>query len=272
MRIEELRVRLWQKRFLKTGDNRIFEKVWEQVKNLVPVPYGQFSECPKGHWDSVKMLAVLSGLESYDSKHTVVSQHVIEVPHREEVRRIIIVPKLVQLPNGEIKIIKEPREVTVPGAIQNKLKIIRVERESEMTLLSFLRAKMEQAIKAEKRDLIQQRRNIALDNTYADDEDHTQGDEICFRSMADHEKLYPKDPIEQEEAYQTLIQAVEKRLRAAGETRILRAFKLKLKYPAITNRKIAATLGVSKTYTSSYFRRLQLIIEEVIEETDTILM
>lgn len=272
MRIEELKVRLWQKRYLNSGDNRIFEKVWHQVKNLVTVPYGMFPECSTGHWDSIKMLAVLEGLQEYDCKHTVVSQHVIEVPHQEEIKRTIAVPKLITLPGGETKIIKTIREVIVPGEVRTKLQVVKMERESEMTLLSFLRFKMEQAVRSERRDLLLQRRNIALDDTYADNDDHTRGDEICFKSMSNRAKLYPKDPEQKEEEYQILVRAVEERLQAAGEIRILRAFRLKLKYPAITNRKIAKTLGVSKTYTSSYFRKLELIIEEVIENTDTLLV
>ncbi len=270
MKIEELRVRLWHKRYKRTKDDKIFQKIWLQVKNMVPEPYGQFPECASGHWDSVRMLAVLEGLSSYDPKHTVVTQQAIEVPHREEIRRVLTVPKMISLPNGEFKCIKIKREVVIPGALRFKLKIITTERVSEMTLLSFLRFRMEQAIRVEKRDLLLQRRNVALDNTYADD-DHTQADEILFKRLAQPEKLNVKDPEKEDAAYNVLIKAVEKRLQEKGEARILRAFRLKLQNPAITNRSIAKTLKVSKSYTSGYFRVLQMIIEEVIEETDLVI-
>jgi len=271
MKAEELRVRLWQKRFISTGDSKAFEKVWIQVRNMVQAPYAQFPECSKGHWDSIKMEAILDGLNTYNAKHIVVTQQVVERETREEEEVFITVPKLVTLPSGESKIVKVRRPVKVLGEAKTKLEIVTTERESEMTLLSFLRFKMEQAIRAEKRDLIAQRRNLALDDTYADDQDHTRADEICFNRMSAPTKLYPKDPEQQEEAYQALIRAVEARLEASGDPKILRAFRLRLSHPAITNRKIAATLELSKTYTSSYFRKLQKIIEEVIEETDTLL-
>jgi len=217
------------------------------------------------------MLAVLQGLNDYNSKHQVVTQQVVEIPFREVKRRTITVPKLIRAPDGEVQIIQEERSITVPGVKQTKLKIIEVSRQSVMTLLSFLRFRMEQAIKAECRDLLFQRRTVALDNTYAEDDDHSKGDEIIFTRLADRSKLFPKDPEQAEDAYQALVQAVEERLSHLGETEILRAFRLKLKYPAITNRKIAATLKVSRTYTSGYFRKLGVIMTEVLEETDTLL-
>ncbi len=267
MKIEELKVRLWRRKYNRTQDNRIFQKIWLQVKNMVPEPYGQFPECPAGHWDSVRMSAVLEGLSAYDPKHTVVTQRAIEIPHREETKRTITVPKPFSVPGAEPKCIMVQKEIVVPGALKMRLKIITTERESEMTLLSFLRFRMEQAMKVEKRYLLLQRKNVALDNTYVDD-DHTQADEILFKNLAQPEKLNVKDPEKEEDAFRILVQAVESKLEERGETRILRAFRLKLKNPAITNRTIAKTLGVSKSYTSGYFRVLQMVIDDVIEETD----
>ena len=237
VKLEEVKVRLWRKRWLRTQDDKTFQLIWEQVKNLVHVPHGQFTECPPGFWESIKMVAVLKGLEQFSSTHVVVTQHVVEIPYKNK----------------------------------SKLKVVEVERVSEMTLLSYLRYNMEHAIKAEKRTLIQNRRDIDLDSIYSDDE-NTRADEICFANLADKKKLYSSDPLHEEAGYQLLIANVEARLKADQEPQILRAFRLKLKHPAITNRKIAKTLGVSKTYTSSYFRRLQIIISEVIEETDTLII
>jgi hypothetical protein len=238
---------------------------------MVTPPYRQFPECQEGHWDSVKMLAVLQGLEEFDSGHKVTSQKVIEVPVSKKRPVTVTVPKLVHLPNGETEIVREEKEIQLEGEPSQHLKIIAFERESNMTLLSFLRYKMELAIKAEKRSLIATRRTVSLDDTYRDDDEHTRGDELCFSEMRDRSKLYDRDPLKVEEAYQVLIQAVESRLRAEGETRILRAFRLKLKHPAITNRQISKVLGVSKTYASSYFRKLSTIMDEVIETTDTLI-
>ena len=267
----ELKVRVWQHHFYIHRDNKTFQRIWTQVRNLVTAPYQQFPECSADHWDSVKMTAVLDGLLEYDSKHLVVTQQAIEIPIQVRRKKIIRIPVIIERPGKPAIISFETREIEVTEHGRKKLKIIETERESVMTLLSFLRFKMEQAIKAEKRVLIAQRRDVALDNTYTDgDSDgQTRGDEICFKQLVDQKKLFPTDPINQERVYLHLIKAVENALKTNGDPRILRTFQLKLKTPAITNRQIAKTLGISKTYITGYFHKLHAIMLQVMSETET---
>jgi uncharacterized pyridoxamine 5'-phosphate oxidase family protein len=272
MREEELKVRLWHKRFLSTSSDKVFVKIWEQVKNMVTAPYSQFPECPPGHWDSIKMCAVYEGLLKYSGSHKVKSQKMVEMPGAAKaVTRTVVEEQTIQLPNGEEKTVIVEKTLQEQIKVKPKIKVVKIERESNMTLLSYLRMQMELAIKNECRALRALRKNKSLDDTYEDD-DHSKADLICFNEMKDRWKLYQHNPEADEEAIEQLKQAIINRLTEKGETKVLRAFKLKLKHPSITNRRIAKVLGVSKTYASSYFKRLQDVMAEVIKETDTRIM
>ncbi len=262
---EEMKVRLWRSRYLATKDDRIFTKIWFQVKNLSPVPRN-FRELTEQQWNSIRMVAVLEALREFNPRHRVAEQKLVRIPRKTKPSASATISVRTEgQPAVEVEV---EQEANLP----DRMKIISIHRDSEMTLLSFIRWKMDNAIRNERKSLVRDRGMVSLDDHYADDEDSSVSDKILFSRMEQQSKLTPSDPEEEESGFQLLISKVEERLNELGEPNLLRAFRLRLKYPSITNRRVAQKLGVSKTYTSSYFRRLRTITDEVIATTDTTLV
>ena len=264
---EELKLRLWRLRFLASREEEIFLRIWHQVKNLSPTPK-ELSEMTQEQWKHLKMLAVLEAIEEYNPTHTVTEHRVVRMP----VKKVIQIPVRTLSADGTETISFIQKEISTKTSIPS-MKLITVSRASEMTLISFIRWKMDNAIRSERRAILKARRLVPLDTSYKDDEDENSvADHLFFTRLADPSKLRSVDAEEAEEAYQHLIQRVEERLIELGEHQVLKAFRLRLKHPGMTNRVIADQLETSKTYTSSYFRTLKEVIEEVIENTDTLLI
>lgn len=234
MNADEMKVRLWRTRFLATEDNKVFQKIWHHVKNLSKSPRN-FPELSLNEWDAIKMEAVYKALVEFNAHHEVT------------------VTKLVSFPNG-------------------RQKIVRVPRVTEMTLISFIRFTMDNAIRNERKTLIRERQHVHLDDSYEDDEDSSIADGVLYRQVRDPSILEPSDAEETERAYKNLIHKVEVALQQQGDPNLFKAFRLRLKNPSITNRAISKKLGISKTQTSGFFREIRRVMDNVIETTDTTLI
>ena len=133
MTVEEMKVRLWRHRWLSHHEDTVFLKLWHQTKNLVPNPL-QFPELAKEEWDEIKMLALLDALERFNPAHVVKERRFVDIPQSKKYLTL-------KLPDGTIL----KKEVVLPMGIP-KTKVIEIGRESEMTLLSYIRLRMTNAV------------------------------------------------------------------------------------------------------------------------------
>lgn len=269
--LAEIKCRLWACQFRDTGNERAFQRLWEQVKNLEHPNYSEFPEFDINHWNSIKQTALLEAVTEYSSKHVVVQQRFLEIPKGIEIVKVKKVIHIARktIVDGEVILTTEPKVVRVYEARQKKVvRVVKVKRQSEMTIISFIRMKMGNAIKAEIRRLYKARQDVRLEESYRDDPDTSVAEGIMFHRLRDKAILNPIDADTKEGEFRALIAAIESRLEETGEHKLLTAFRLKLGNPGIRNRRIATRMGVSKTHTSNNFRRLRKIIEEVIQQTD----
>lgn len=263
MVIEEVKVRLWLNTYIKTGNEKAFEKIWTQVRFLVTNPPStSYVGYSNDYWDSVKKEAVFVGCFDYDPNHEVVEKKPVEI----FVENTVLKPKTISIikADGSIteKVIQVPTKVR-----EKKIRIIELRRKSEMTVLSYLRFCMNVAIQKEINRIISVKKmeSVSLDSTFDNsDGENPVSDKILFNMLQDPGMLNTTDAISSEDQFMELIPRVDGIL-AEGDKLQYEIWRLKLENPGISNRDLAVRLNVSKTTISTRARQLKHRMIEILD-------